>query len=206
MRIFFNSTKIQYSKTIFKSSIEAPFFRKIGKLKIGLNSVEGLMEIMQIRAFSKHSYAKTKANPQFIFTRFVSQFSKFLSSYINFYLDLGFLSISYTHVKKVKTNSFFLARQKRARQMKMCTCDLTGFSILPPFASCCLTGLIPNFILEKLSVQFPLQHFIRIQTAAALDEFEYKHCKVNLLVISVITNNIVNKDWQYDTDPNTVVT
>ena len=60
---FFNSTKIQYSKTIFKSSIEAPFFQKIGKLKIGLNSVEGLMEIMQIRAFSKRSYEKTKANP-----------------------------------------------------------------------------------------------------------------------------------------------
>ena len=49
--------------TIFKSSIETPFFRKIGKLKIGLNSVEGLMEIMQIRAFSKRSYEKTKANP-----------------------------------------------------------------------------------------------------------------------------------------------
>ena len=60
---FFNSTKIQFLKTIFKSSSEAPFLRKIGKLKIGLNSVEGPMEIIQIRAFSKRSYEKTKANP-----------------------------------------------------------------------------------------------------------------------------------------------
>ena len=57
------STKIQYSKTIFKSSSKAPFLRKIGKLKIGLNSVEGPMEIMQIMTFSKRSYEKTKAIP-----------------------------------------------------------------------------------------------------------------------------------------------
>ena len=59
---FFNLTKIQYSKAIFKSSSEASFLRKIGKLKIGLNPVEGLMEIMQIRAFLKRSYEKMKVN------------------------------------------------------------------------------------------------------------------------------------------------
>lgn len=36
----------------------------------------------------------------------------------------------------------FLARQKRA-------CDLTGFSILPPFARCCLTWLIDTFSPRK---------------------------------------------------------
>ena len=60
---FFKSTKIQYSKTIFKSSSKAPFLRKIGKLKIGLDSVEGPMEIMQIMTFSNRSYEKTKAIP-----------------------------------------------------------------------------------------------------------------------------------------------
>ena len=40
------------------------------------------MEIMQIGAYSKRSYEKTKANLYFIFTRFVVQFSKFPSSYI----------------------------------------------------------------------------------------------------------------------------
>lgn len=49
-------------KTIFKSSSLAPFLRKIWKFKIGLNLVEDPKEIMQIRAFLKRSYEKTKAN------------------------------------------------------------------------------------------------------------------------------------------------
>ena len=50
---FFISPKDPFGKlfsntvTIFKSSSEAPFVRKIGKFKIGLN-----LEIMQISAFS----------------------------------------------------------------------------------------------------------------------------------------------------------
>ena len=40
------------------------------------------MEIMQIRAFSKRSYEKTKGSLYFIFTRFDTHFSKLLSSYI----------------------------------------------------------------------------------------------------------------------------
>ena len=63
--------------TIFKSSREAPFLRKIGKFKIGLN-----LEIMQIRAFSKRSYKKTKGSLYFIFASFNTHFSKLLSSYI----------------------------------------------------------------------------------------------------------------------------
>ena len=63
--------------TIFKSSSEAPFLRKIGKFKIGLN-----LEIMQIRAFSKRSYEKTKGILYFIFTSFDTHFSKLLSSYV----------------------------------------------------------------------------------------------------------------------------
>ena len=93
-----------FSKTIFKSSSEAPFLRKVGKLKIGLNLVEGPMEIMQIRAFSKRSYKKTKANPQFIFTEFVAQFSKFLSSYI---LSLSRLSFYFLHPYKESNVSCF---------------------------------------------------------------------------------------------------
>ena len=63
--------------TIFESSSEAPFLRKIEKFKIFLN-----LEIMQIRAFSKRSYEKTKGSLYFIFTRFETHFSKLLSSYI----------------------------------------------------------------------------------------------------------------------------
>ena len=80
---FFISPKHPFGKlfsktvTIFKSSSEAPFLRKIGKFKIGLN-----LEIMQIRAFSKRSYEKTKGSLYFIFTRFDTHFSKLLSSYI----------------------------------------------------------------------------------------------------------------------------
>ena len=65
-----------------KLCMKLRFCKKIGKLKIGLNVVEGPMEIMQIGAYSKRSYEKTKANLKFIFTRFFAQFSKFPSSYI----------------------------------------------------------------------------------------------------------------------------
>ena len=43
----------------------------------------------------------------------------------------------------------FLWPAKSERETKMCTCDLTGFSTLPPFARCCLTGLIHNFSPRK---------------------------------------------------------
>ena len=62
------------------------------------------MEIMQIRAFSKHSYEKTKANPQFIFTGSFAHFSKFLSRYI--YLDLGFRSICLHPCKECNVSCF----------------------------------------------------------------------------------------------------
>ena len=80
---FFISPKDPFGKlfsktvTIFKSSSEAPFLQKIGMSKIGLN-----LEIMQIEAFSKRSYQKTKGSLYFIFTRFDTIFSKLLSSYI----------------------------------------------------------------------------------------------------------------------------
>ena len=43
----------------------------------------------------------------------------------------------------------FLWPAKSERETKMCTCDLTGFSTLPHFARCCLTGLIHNFSPRK---------------------------------------------------------
>ena len=48
-----------FSKTIFKSSSEAPFLRKIGKFKISLNLV-GPKEIMQITEFLKARAKKRK--------------------------------------------------------------------------------------------------------------------------------------------------
>ena len=80
--------------TMFKSSSEAPFLRKIGKFKIGLN-----LEIVQIRAFSKRSYEKTKGSLYFIFTSFDTHFSKLLSSYI--LSRFSIFSISYTRANKV---------------------------------------------------------------------------------------------------------
>ena len=81
--VFFISPKDPFGKlfsktvTIFKSSSEVSFLRKIGKFKIGLN-----LEIMKMRALSKRSYEKTKGSLYFIFTRFDTHFSKLLSSYI----------------------------------------------------------------------------------------------------------------------------
>ena len=77
-----------------KSSSEAPFLRKIGKFKIGLN-----LEIMQIEAFSKRSYEKTKGSLYFIFTSFDTHFSKLLSSYV--LSRIRIFSIFYTRAKKV---------------------------------------------------------------------------------------------------------
>ena len=80
---FFISPKDPFGKlflktvTMFKSSSEAPFLRKIGKFKIGLN-----LGIMQIEAFSKRSYEKPKGSLYFIFTRCDKVFSKLLSSYV----------------------------------------------------------------------------------------------------------------------------
>ena len=99
IRIFFISPKDPFGKlfsntvTIFKSSSEAPFLRKIGKFKIGLN-----LGIMQI-AFSKRSYEKTKGSLYFIFTSFDTHFSKLLASYI--LSRFRIFSISYTRAKKV---------------------------------------------------------------------------------------------------------
>ena len=59
---FFYPFRKLFSKTIFKSSSEAPFLRKIGKFKTGLNLVEGSMKIVQIRAFPKRLKEKGKAD------------------------------------------------------------------------------------------------------------------------------------------------
>ena len=59
---FFYPFRKLFSKTIFKSSSEAPFLRKIGKFKTGLNLVEGSMKIVQIMAFPKRLKEKTKAD------------------------------------------------------------------------------------------------------------------------------------------------
>ena len=75
------------SRSVWTSKSIAPFLRKVGKLKISLNSVEGPMEIMQIRAFSKRSYEKTKANLQFIFTGLLHNSQSFFQAI--FYLYLG---------------------------------------------------------------------------------------------------------------------
>ena len=87
---FFISPKDPFGKlfsntvTIFKSSSEAPFLRKIGKFKIGLN-----LEIMQIRAFPKRSYEKTKGS---LYTSSLQALTHISQSYFQamFYLDLGF--------------------------------------------------------------------------------------------------------------------
>ena len=65
----------------------------------------------------------------------------------------------------------------------MCTCDLTGFSILPPFANCCLTGLIHNF--SQKNLVFGFHCTIDCSRPREENKFEYKHWKVNLLVISL---------------------
>ena len=80
--------------TIFKSSSEASFLRKIGQFKIGLN-----LEIMKMRALSKGSYDKRKA----VYTSSLQTLIHISQSYFQaiFYLALGFFSISYTRGNKV---------------------------------------------------------------------------------------------------------
>jgi len=65
IRIFFYFTKkilfVNYfQKRYSKAPAKFRFLRKIGKLKIGLNLIEGPMEIMQIGAYSKRSYEKNR--------------------------------------------------------------------------------------------------------------------------------------------------
>ena len=113
----------------------------------------------------------------------------------------GFFWKSYSSC--LSYQKLFLARQKRARQTKMCMCDLKGFSILPPSACCCLTRLILNFSPRKTQCLVSIATFhsnLDCRSPRQESKFEYKHQKVNLLVISV------KKDWQYDTDPNSAVT
>ena len=93
---------------VFFPSHKASSFGTINAFLISCDHGQ-VIEIMQIRAFSKRSYEKTKANLQFIVTGFVAQFSKFLSSYI-FYLYLDFLFISYTRTKKVMFRALMTPR------------------------------------------------------------------------------------------------
>ena len=88
-----------FQKTIFKSPSEAPFLRKIGKFKIGLNLVEGPMKIMQLINFQS---ARTKKR-KLICSSFLQGLLHISQSYFQaiFYLDLRFLSISFTRAKKV---------------------------------------------------------------------------------------------------------
>ena len=86
---------------VFFPSHKASSFGTINAFLISCGHGQ-VMEIMQIRAFSKRSYEKTKANLQFIFTGFVAQFSKFLSSYILSLSRLSFYFLhGYTRTKKV---------------------------------------------------------------------------------------------------------
>ena len=87
-----NMLSMLYVRLTIKVKVAIPESFKVGwypheitgssHLKIGLNSVEGPVEIMQIGAFSKSSYEKTKANLWFIFTK------------INYRLPIAF---SYKH-------------------------------------------------------------------------------------------------------------
>ena len=74
------------------------FLRRIGKLKIGLHVVEGPMEIMQIGAYSKRSYEKTKANLKFIFTRFFCTILKV--SFKLYYILIYALPLVFTPVQR----------------------------------------------------------------------------------------------------------
>ena len=85
--------QVPFGKLFLKQHLKVPtrsrFCEKIGKFKIGVNLVKGPMEIMEIRAFSKRWYEKTRACLYFIFSRFQAIF----------YVDLHFLSS--TRAKKV---------------------------------------------------------------------------------------------------------
>ena len=90
---------IQYSKTIFKSSSEAPFLQKIGKLKIGLNLVEGRWKLCKLGHFQNAYTKKQKLIHSSSLPGLFHNSQSFFQAI--FYLDLGFLSISYTRAKKV---------------------------------------------------------------------------------------------------------
>ena len=74
-----NMLSMLYVRLTIKVKVAIPESFKVGwyphkitglsHLKIGLNLVKGPVEIMQIGAYSKSSYEKTKANLWFIFTK-----------------------------------------------------------------------------------------------------------------------------------------
>ena len=74
-----NMLSMLYVRLTIKVKVAIPESFKVGwyphkitgssHLKIGLNLVEGPVEIMQNGAFSKSLYEKMKANPWFIFTK-----------------------------------------------------------------------------------------------------------------------------------------
>ena len=104
IRIFFlfhQKYNIQYSKTIFKSSSEAPFLRKKGKLKISLNS--GLRPSWGWFLTSGHFQNTRTKNQKLIHSSSLTGLLHNSQSFFQaiFYLDLGFLSISYTRAKKI---------------------------------------------------------------------------------------------------------
>ena len=80
------------SKTIFKSSSEASSLRKIGKSK-------ALWKLCKSRHFQNARMKKRKL----IYSSSLQSLLHISQHYFQaiFYLDLGFLSISYTHAKKV---------------------------------------------------------------------------------------------------------
>ena len=158
---------------------------------------------MQIGAFSKSSYEKIKANLPFIFTRFVAQFWKFLSSYI---LSLSRLSsyflypykesnvscfddtVNFTIFQKVIASRvyifsscervllkelfyLFVILKALFGRAKASALDENGYVWFDGFLhspfyllllAVVLLGWFSIFHPEKLSVWFPLQHFIRI--------------------------------------------
>ena len=83
---FSGNKSLQFGKLFLKQHLKVPsrsrFCDKIGKFKIGVILVKDRMEIMEIRAFSKRWYEKTRACLYFIFSRFQAIF----------YLDLRFTS------------------------------------------------------------------------------------------------------------------
>ena len=81
-----------YSKTIFKSSSEASSLQKIGKSK-------ALWKLCKLGHFQNARMKKRKL----IYSSSLQSLLHISQHYFQaiFYLDLGFLSISYTHAKKV---------------------------------------------------------------------------------------------------------
>ena len=159
------------------------------------------MEIMQIGAYSKRSYEKTKANLWIIFTRFFAQFSKFPSSYIISWSRLSFQflhpcqesnvscfedTVNFTIFQMVIASRvyifgscervllkelffLFVIRKPFFGQPKASALDENVYVWVDRFlhfiSFCLLLSYWVDsqfFHPEKLSVWFPLQHFIRI--------------------------------------------